>query len=113
MLSSIAILVAIAAGWPFGRFTVPVPSLMLFVRWREARQEHRAVGDRFRDVGDVLADVRLGEPELVGEEDRIAVLLERLHVVAPRRMDRHREVAELDRHDSPLVFRDPPDSTAI
>jgi hypothetical protein len=30
-LSSIATLDAIAAGWPFGRLTVPVQSLMFFV----------------------------------------------------------------------------------
>ena len=103
MLSSIATLVAIAAGWPFGRLTVPVQSLMLLRDVGEARQEHDRVRDRLGDVGDVLADVGLREAEPVGEDDRVPVLLERLHVVALRRVHRHREVAELDRHSSPFV----------
>ena len=73
----------------------------------EARQEHGAVRDRLRDVRDVLADVGLREPEPVGQEDRVSVLLQRLHVVALRRVHRHGEVAELDRHSSPFVAETP------
>ena len=61
---------------------------------REAREEDGGVGDRLREVGDVLADERLREPELVREHDRVTVLAQGLGVVARRRMQRHCEVAE-------------------
>ncbi len=49
--SSIAILAAIAAGWPFGRLTVPVPSVIRFVRWaRLARKTEQSVIDSARSV---------------------------------------------------------------
>ena len=51
MLSSIATLVAIAAGWPFGRLTVPVPSLIRFVTWaRLARKTVQSVTDSATSV---------------------------------------------------------------
>ena len=44
---------------------------------------------------DVLADIAFGEAELVGEQERLAVLAQRLPPVLVQRMDRHGEEAEL------------------
>ena len=66
----------------------------------QARDEHRAGGDVLGLVGGVLADIALGEAELVGEDEGLAVLAQRLPPVLVQRMDRHGEEAELHR-DAP------------
>ena len=60
----------------------------------ETREEDRAVGDRLRQVGHVLADEGLGIAELVQQQDCLAILAQGLRVRTLRRMERHREVAE-------------------
>ena len=56
--------------------------------------EHHARGDVLGAVGGVLADVALDEAELVGEDERLAVLAQRRPPVLAQRMDRHGEEAE-------------------
>jgi len=53
-----------------------------FRRGGEAGNEDGARGDRLAGVGDVFADERLGKAELLGEEDRRAILAQRFAVVA-------------------------------
>ena len=62
--------------------------------------EHRAGGDVLGLVGGVLADIAFGEAELVGEDEGLAILAQRLPPVLVQRMDRHGEEAELHR-DAP------------
>src|SRR5712691_5532399 len=57
--------------------------------------EHQAVGNVLGRVGEVLAAIAFGVSEPVGENEGFAILLERLDVASCRRMDRHREIAEL------------------
>ena len=45
---------------------------------REAGEEDARIGHRLGDVGDVLADERLREPQPVGEHDRLTILRQRL-----------------------------------
>ncbi len=45
---------------------------------REAGEEHRAVGDDLGQVGDVLADEGLGDSRAGRQQDRLAVLAQRL-----------------------------------
>jgi hypothetical protein len=52
----------------------------------ERRDEDQARRDRFGEVGHVLADERFLETEPVGEQDRLAVLGERLPTCATRRV---------------------------
>ncbi len=64
-------------------------------------QEQHAAGDVFGDFGEMLADKRVVEPQLVGENDGFAVFGQRLRAVAAHRMQRHGEIAQT--HDvSPL-----------
>src|SRR5581483_6235400 len=43
----------------------------------------------------MLADIALDEAELVGEQERLAILAQRLPPVLVQRMDRHRKKAKL------------------
>jgi hypothetical protein len=94
MWSTIATSAAICAGCPFGRLTVPLPSLMRFVSC-DAGDESEARRDRLAHVGHVLADERLAIAQPVRQQHRLAVLLQRLRVVAPGRMHGHREETKL------------------
>src|SRR6185295_3679058 len=62
---------------------------------RERGNEDQARGDGLGEVGDVLADERLLVAQQLGKEHRLAVLGQRLAPIASDRMQRHREVAEL------------------
>ena len=74
---------------------VPVPSLMRRGSVDQAGDEHRAGGDVLGAVGGVLADIAFDEAELVGEDESLAILAQRLPPVLVQRMDRHREEAKL------------------
>jgi len=63
-------------------------------RVHQGGEEDEAVGDVLGLLGEVLADERVVEPELVGEDHRLAVLLERLRRRPVRRVQRHGEVAK-------------------
>jgi len=60
--------------------------------------EHHAVGDGLAGVGEVLAHESVVKAELVGEDDGLAVLLERLGPVAVHGVHRHGEVAQPHSH---------------
>jgi hypothetical protein len=51
---------------------------------RQRGDEDQARGDGLGEVGDVLADERLLEAELLGEQHRLAILGERLPPVPAR-----------------------------
>ena len=70
-----ATLAATAAGCVFGMLMVPVPSRMRLVASTSVAQEHHARGDVLGRVRGVLADVALHEPQLVGENEGLAVLV--------------------------------------
>ena len=74
---------------------VPVPSLICRGGVDQAGDEHGAGGDVLGAVGGVLADIAFDEAELVGEDESLAVLAQRLPPVLVLRVDRHREEAEL------------------
>ena len=61
----------------------------------QAGDEDHARRDGLGGVGDVLADESLAEAEPVGQDERLAILLEGGHVVALQPMDRHGEESEL------------------
>ncbi|MCP1976137.1 hypothetical protein M2181_008322 [Bradyrhizobium elkanii] len=65
----------------------------------EPGNESDAGGDVLGLVGDVLADIRLGEPELIREQKSLTILPERLPPILVEKMDRHRKKTEL--HDPP------------
>ena len=67
---------------------------------RDAREEHHRGGDVLGEVGDVLADEGLLEAEAIGQQDRLAVLGQRLPGVATRRVQRHHEHAQLHRRQA-------------
>ena len=69
-------------------------SLMFFVSHDERREEQQAVGDVLGSLGQMLADERVIKAELVGEDDDLAVFLQRLRRAAMQRMHRHREIAQ-------------------
>jgi hypothetical protein len=46
-------------------------------RRREPRDESYAGSDILRSVGDVLADIGLGEAEFIGQQESLAILRER------------------------------------
>ncbi len=60
----------------------------------QRREEHHAVGDVLAGVGQMLADEGVVEAELVGEDDGLAVLAQRLRPVPVHRVHRHGEVAQ-------------------
>jgi hypothetical protein len=63
-------------------------------RVNQRRQKQHAVGDVLAGIGQMLADEGVVEAKLVGEDDRLAVLAQRLRPVARQRVDRHREVTQ-------------------
>ena len=71
----------------------------------EAGEEHQARGHVLREVGNVLADVGLGEAEAVAEQDRLAVLGKRLRRLPGRRVERHHEHREFHRTSSGAIGR--------
>ena len=81
-------------GWVCDRLEVPVASLMFLVAWISVARKMQPVGDVLGLVGEVLADEDVVEAELVGEDHRLAVFLQRLRRRALRRMHRHREEAK-------------------
>ena len=73
-----AMLAATAAGWVFGMLTVPVPSLMRLVASTSVAM-NMAHEVMFSAASvDVLADVALHEAQLVGQDEGLAVLPQRL-----------------------------------
>ena len=75
------------------RLVVPVASLICLVSWiSEAWNIMLLV--MFSAVGQMLAHEGVVEAELVGQDDGLAVLLQRLGPVPVHRMHRHREVAQ-------------------
>ena len=60
----------------------------------QRRLEHHAVGDVLAGVGQVLADEGIVEAELVGEDDRLAILAQRLRPVPAHRVHGHGEVTQ-------------------
>jgi hypothetical protein len=60
----------------------------------QRRQEQHAVGDIFASVGQVLAHKGVVEAELVGKDDRLTILAQRLRPVPAHRVHRHGEVAQ-------------------
>src|SRR4051794_24684037 len=62
---------------------------------RERGDEDQARRDRLGEIGDVLADERLLEAQALRQQHRLAILGQRLAPVAPDRMQRHGEVAQL------------------
>jgi hypothetical protein len=61
----------------------------------QRRQEDGRGGDVFAAIGGMLAGIGLHEAELVGKHEGLAILLERLAPILCRRVDGHREKAEL------------------
>ena len=74
--------------------TVPVPRRICFCRSRDPGDEGDAGGDVLGAIGDVFADIGLGEAEFIGEQKGFAVLLQRLPPILGQGMDRHGEEAE-------------------
>jgi hypothetical protein len=64
-------------------------------RLDQRADEHHAGGDVLGAVGVVLADIAFGVAELVGENESLAILAQRLPPVLVERMDRHGEEAEV------------------
>jgi hypothetical protein len=67
----------------------------------ERGEEQQRVGDVLRLVGEVLADEGIVEAEPVGEDDGLAVLLQRFGVIPVQRMHRHHENSKLHRRPLP------------
>src|SRR5258707_13418349 len=70
---------------------------------RQARDEDQGGGDALGEVGNVLADEGLDISQLLRQQDRVAILLQGLGIIARRRMKRHGEIAEL--HGRPVSSR--------
>ena len=64
-------------------------------RRREPGNESYAGSDVLGSVGNVLADISLGEPEFIGQQESLAILLERKPPILVDRMDRHRKEPKL------------------
>jgi hypothetical protein len=69
--------------------------LDLLGRRREPRDESYAGSDILGSVGDVLADIGFGEAEFIGQQESLAILLERKPPILVDRMDRHRKEPKL------------------
>jgi len=67
----------------------------LEVKWDERGEEDQRRGDLLDLGGEMLADPRLGIAEPVRQQDRLAVLFQRLEKRLFRAMQGHREQAEL------------------
>ncbi len=76
---------------------VPVPSLIRLVASISRADEHHAGGDVLGAIGVMLADIAFGVAEFVGEQERLAILAQRLPPILVERMDRHGEEAEVHR----------------
>ena len=57
--------------------------------------EGDAGGDVLGLVGDVLADISFGKPQLIGQQERFAVLFQRQPPILVDRMDRHGKKPEI------------------
>jgi hypothetical protein len=76
------------------------------LRLRDQRgMEHHAVGDVLAGIGEMLAHEGVVESELVGEDDGLAILLQRLGPFPVHGMNRHGEVAQS--HSCPPVSPQP------
>ena len=93
--SSMAMLAAVGRGMRVGHVDGAGAELDALGGVDQRGDEHDARGDVLGLVGDVLADVALHEAELVGQDERLAVLPERHPPILLERMDRHGEEAEL------------------
>src|SRR4051794_14860956 len=62
-------------------------------RYQRGQKDH-AVGDVLAGIGEMLAHERVVKPEAVGEDDSLAVLLERLAPLPVHRVNRHGEIAQ-------------------
>ena len=94
-LSSIAALEATTTGWLCGRLTTAVPTLICLVAPSSVAMNIMLLGMFSTCVGQMLAAIAFAVAEPVGEDERLAVLLQRFGVVPALRMDRHGEKAEL------------------
>src|SRR5260370_19435945 len=61
----------------------------------DPRQERDAGGDVLGLVGDVFADVSLGKPQFVGQQESLAVFLQGQLPILFDRMDRHRKETQI------------------
>ena len=86
---------ATVAGWVFGILIVPVPSLICLVAAAIQARNAIAGGDVLGLVGDVFADIGLGEAELVGQQERFAVFPQRELPVLAEWVDRHRKETQI------------------
>ncbi len=64
---------------------------------RDRGQEHHRVRHRLEGVGDVLAHIGFGKAQLVGEQERLAVLAQGLGKGSGFGMQRHGEIGEVHR----------------
>ncbi len=62
---------------------------------RQRGDEDQARGDGLGEVGEMLADERFLEAELLGEQHRFTILGQRAPPIPPHRVQRHGEVTEL------------------
>ena len=74
-----------------GQVDRAAPQLDVLRLVRDAGNEAQARRDGLAHVGDVLADERLAVSEAVRQQHRLAILLQRLRVVAPGRVHGHGE----------------------
>src|ERR1700722_20878810 len=58
-------------------------------------QEGDAGGDVLGPVGDMLADIGLGKPEFIGQQEGFTILPERLTPILVERMDWHGKETEI------------------
>src|SRR3954462_11968442 len=57
-------------------------------------EENEAVGDVLLGIGEMLANKGVVETQAIGEDDRLAILLQRDRRIARSRMQRHGEEAK-------------------
>jgi hypothetical protein len=67
----------------------------LFGSGGDPGKERDAGGDILGLVGDVLADIGLGEPEFVGQQESFTVFPKGKLLILAERMDRHRKETQL------------------
>ena len=63
----------------------------------DPRQEGNARGDVFGLIGDVLANIGFGEPQLIGQQESFAVFAQRQLPVLAERVNRHGEKPQIHR----------------
>ena len=76
------------------RLVVPVASLIVLVSEISVARNSMLLVMFSQRIGQMLADEGVIEAELVGEDDGLAILLQRLRPAPVHRMHRHREVAQ-------------------